>query len=32
MVKTWRKPVIAQTLSGHLNRITSVLRRSRGHG
>ena len=26
MVKTWGKPVIAQTSSGDLNRITSVLR------
>ena len=26
MVKTWEKLVIAQTLSGHLNHITSVLR------
>ena len=26
MVKTWGKPVIAQTSSGHMNHITSVLR------
>ena len=28
MVKTWKKPAIAQTLSGHLNHITSALQRA----